>query len=113
MTNPTDPLNEQLFQELDDKVAQNCNGGYEVFTIENQTRYRVGYSIDRRNTRLPSGKQQTWTAYKGGTISFDRDGRNSFSSFKKFNLADGGVYAFRYNKSTRGNPYDINLYKIG
>jgi hypothetical protein len=113
MTTLTTLLDEQLFQEIEDKVAQNCNGGYqEVFTIWNQTNANVGYLLDGKSWKHLPGKGWTWTTYRGGIINFDRDVRPGVISRKKYNLADGEVYAFRYNRSTPGNPYDIELYDI-
>jgi hypothetical protein len=112
MTNSTDALNKQLFQELDDKAAENCNGGLEVFTIRNKAQgVTVGYSIDGRNTRLQPGKQQVWTTRRGGIIVFDRDTRKSVNAWTRYNLAGGKVYFFRRNRRTTGNPYDIGIYR--
>jgi hypothetical protein len=113
MTTLTNPLNEQLFQELDDKVAQNCNGGYrEVFTIWNQTRANITYNLDRRLWRHLPREGWRYTTYRGGIILFDRDVRAGVESYKRYNLANGEVYAFRYDRSTPYNPYDIELYDV-
>jgi hypothetical protein len=114
MTNSTDALNKQLFQELDDKAAENCNGGLKVFTVKNQVKgITVGFRLDGRNVRLRPGKGHVWTTRRRGIITFDRDTRKSVTDWKGNSLADGGVYAFRRNGRTRGNPYDIGIYRIG
>ena len=105
-----------LVEELNEQAAEIISGGYEVFTIKNETKYNVDYSVDDKQTKSQYAKPNTssvWTAYKGGIIEFDIDGRNDYKELKKYNLADGGVYAFRDNKATKGNPYDIDLYRIG
>ncbi|MDJ0800742.1 MAG: hypothetical protein QNJ51_28695 [Calothrix sp. MO_167.B12] len=106
--------NFDLVEELDEKAAEKISGGYEVFTVKNQTKYNVHYYVDGKKTKYPRpGAVSIWTAYKGGIIKFDIDGRTKYKKWRKYNLADGGVYAFRDNKKTKGNPYDIELYRIG
>lgn len=110
MTILTNNLNEQLFQELDNKVAQKYNGGIEVVTIANQTKYNVSYHLDGRHYTQKPKQIYKLIAYKTGIIVFDRDVREGVESYIKYDLADGQMYAFRDNKST-SNPYDIDLYK--
>ncbi|MEO1185122.1 MAG: hypothetical protein AAFX46_10640, partial [Cyanobacteria bacterium J06636_27] len=77
-------------------------------------KFNFSYLVDGKQTKFPKpGASSTWTAYKGGKIKFDTDGRNNYKEWKKYNLSDGGVYAFRDNKGTKGNPYDIDLVRIG
>lgn len=110
----TTSTNQDLFIELNDAKAETVSGGYEVFTIYNETDYNVEYSIDGTLTKFAQpGASSVWTAYSGGIVEFDIDGRSGYKELKKYNLANGGVYAFRDNKSTPGNPYDIELYDIG
>ncbi|MDJ0898025.1 MAG: hypothetical protein QNJ55_04380 [Xenococcus sp. MO_188.B8] len=107
--------NQDLFMELDEKDGEKVSGGYEVFTINNETQYDINYFVDGKLTKpkfAKPGSSSVWTAYDGGIIEFDTDGRNDYKQWKKYDLSDGGVYAFRDNKSTPGNPYDIELYKI-
>ncbi|NEO23982.1 hypothetical protein [Moorena sp. SIO4A5] len=105
--------NPDLFVDLNQKDAETISGGYEVFTIRNKTKYNVHYFVDGKLTKFPKpGSSSVWTAYKGGIIKFDIDGRNNYKLWKKYNLANGGVYEFKDNKSTPGNPYDIDLYRV-
>ncbi|MEH2454943.1 hypothetical protein [Nostoc sp.] len=104
-----------LLEELDEQAGETITGGYEVFTVKNQTKYNVSYLID--GTKAPGyaakpGGSAVWTAYSGGIVKFDTDSRNNYVQNKTYNLANGGVYAFRDNTTTKGNPYDIELYKV-
>ena len=104
-----------LVEELDEHAAETISGGYEVFTINNETNYDIHYYVDGQLTKPEFAKPGTsseWTAYNGGIIEFDTDGRDNYKEWKKYNLADGGLYAFRDNKDTVGNPHDIELYRI-
>lgn len=102
-----------LVEDLDEQAGETITGGYEVFTVKNQTKYNIPYSVDGTRTRYPRpGSSTVWTAYRGGIIEFDTDGRSGYTQFKKYNLANGGVYAFEYNNYTKGNPYDIDLYRV-
>ncbi|MDZ8189851.1 MAG: hypothetical protein RMX96_34080 [Nostoc sp. ChiSLP02] len=105
-----------LLEELDEQAAETLTGGYEVFTVRNKTKYSVVYYVDGTKSpgyaSKPYNGAAVWTAYSGGIIKFDADGRSGYVQTKKYNLANGGVYEFRYNNSTPGNPYDINLYRI-
>lgn len=103
-----------LFVDLDDASAETISGGYEVFTVRNRTKYNIPYTID--GTRAPhyaarSGGGAVWTAYRGGIVSFDKDGRSGYIDQQRYNLANGGLYTFRDNKKTVGNPHDIDLYR--
>ena len=114
LQNQTNLQEFDLVEEINEQAAETISGGYEVFTIKNQTNYNVSYFVDGKKTNYSKpGSSSVWTAYKGGMISFDTDGRSNYKEIKKYNLANGGVYAFRDNKSTKGNPYDIDLYRIG
>lgn len=99
-----------LLEDLDNKAAETISGGYEVFTIENNTRYNVGLTIDGTSFKHGSGKTFVYTAYNGGTIKFDTDGRAGYRRYKSYNLSDGGTYTFQNNGYTVGNPYDFDLY---
>ncbi|MBR8834809.1 MAG: hypothetical protein DSM106950_12415 [Stigonema ocellatum SAG 48.90 = DSM 106950] len=103
--------NQDLFIDLNAENAETFNGGYEVFTIRNNTNANVGYDIDGTLKQQPSGTSVTWTAYNGGIITFDDDVRGN-QQYKSYNLANGQTYEFRPNYNTTGNPYDIDLYKI-
>ena len=106
--------NQDLFVDLNEKSAETISGGAEVFTIKNETKYRIPYSIDGKQTQnADPGQSSVWTAHSGGIIKFDRDSRSGVTDMKSYNLADGKVYAFRDNNKTSGNPYDIELYSIG
>jgi hypothetical protein len=106
-----------LVEELDEQAAETISGGYEVFTVRNKTKYNVSYLIDGTKApgyaARPYSGSAVWTAYSGGTVKFDADGRNGYVQNKKYNLANGGVYEFRYNNYTKGNPFDIDLYRVG
>ncbi|MEH2352603.1 hypothetical protein [Nostoc sp.] len=102
-----------LIEELDEQAAETISGGYEVFEVKNKTGYNIPYTVDGTTTGDPSpGSDRIWTAYSGGIIEFDSDGRSGYELYKKYNLADGGVYEFQDNTTTIGNPYDIELYKV-
>ena len=105
--------NQDLFIDLNNKSAETISGGYEVFTIKNSTKYNVWYKVDGKSWTHKPGEVWIWTAYKGGKIKFDQDGRSGVKSYKKYNLANGGIYEFQDNRTTAGNPYDIELYSVG
>ncbi|MDF5739367.1 MAG: hypothetical protein V7L04_03970 [Nostoc sp.] len=105
-----------LVEELDEQAGETITGGYEVFTVTNTTKYNVSYSVDGTKTKpqfAKPGGSAVWTAYSGGIIKFDTDGRAGYVQDKSYNLANGGKYEFQYNNNTPGNPYDIDLYKVG
>jgi hypothetical protein len=104
--------NQDLFTDLTEQDAEAINGGAEVFTIEQPIGSEGTFYID--DTAFTHRPYETWeyTAYNGGIISFDTDGRTGVESIKKYNLANGGQYSFQYNTST-SDPYDIDLYDIG
>ena len=104
--------NQDLFVDLNDKSAETISGGNEVFTIKNKTNYNVGYEVDGKSWTHEPGKVWIWTANKGGNIKFDQDSRSGVTSYKTYNLADGGIYEFQNNERTKGNPYDIDLYSV-
>lgn len=114
LQNQTNLQEFDLVEEINEQAAETISGGYEVFTIKNQTKYNIPYSVDGGKWwgHKPNHKW-IWTAYKGGTIKFDTDMRKGYVKHKTYNLANGGVYAFRDNKSTKGNPYDVDLHRIG
>ena len=105
--------NQDLFIDLDEKDGEKVSGGYEVFTIKNKTKYDITYTVDGKSWTHKPGKEWVYTAHHGGIIKFDQDGRSGVKSYKKYDLANGGIYEFQDNKSTHGNPYDIELYDIG
>ncbi|MEH1937229.1 MAG: hypothetical protein V7L14_26695 [Nostoc sp.] len=102
-----------LVEELDEQAGETLTGGVEVFTVKNATGYYIPYTVDGTQTNYPNpGDSAIWTAYSGGIIRFDKDGRDGYEDYKTYNLADGKVYEFQDNKSTPGNPYDIDLYSV-
>ncbi|MEH2377243.1 hypothetical protein [Nostoc sp.] len=104
-----------LVEELDEQAGETITGGYEVFTITNRTGYNVSYLIDGTKTPAQYAKPNgsaVWTAYSGGIVKFDADGRAGYVQNKSYNLSNGSKYEFQYNYSTPGNPYDIELYKV-
>lgn len=101
-----------LVEELDEQAAETISGGYEVFTLKNDTRYNITYIVDGKKWLHKPGESWIWTAYSGGKITFDTDGRNDYVQNKSYNLANGGKYEFQDNKKTVGNPYDIELYSV-
>ncbi|MEH2377242.1 hypothetical protein [Nostoc sp.] len=105
-----------LVEELDEQAGETITGGYEVFTVTNKTAYNVSYYIDGRITPAQYAKpgvSAVWTAYSGGIIKFDTDARAGYTKYKSSDLVNGGKYQFQNNNSTPGNPYDIDLYKVG
>ncbi|MEH2447305.1 MAG: hypothetical protein V7K18_16310 [Nostoc sp.] len=103
-----------LLEELDEQAGETITGGYEVFTVTNKTKYNITYLVDGVSSKVQKpGQGLIWTAYKGGIIKFDTDSRDKYVQNKSYNLADGKKYEFQDNKSTPGNPYDINLYSVG
>ncbi len=102
-----------LIEELDEQAAETISGGYEVFEVKNKTGYNIPYTVDGKTTGDPSpGSDRIWTAYSGGIIEFDADGRTGYQLYKKYDLVEGGVYEFQDNIKTDGNPYDIDLYRV-
>jgi hypothetical protein len=104
--------NQHLLVDLNEEDAETISGGYEVFTVKNKTNYNVGYSVDNKSWTHKPNESWIWTAHSGGTIKFDVDGRADVTHYKSYNLANGGIYEFQDNKSTSGNPYDIELYSV-
>jgi hypothetical protein len=107
-----------LIEELDEQAGETITGGAtEVFTVKNKTPYNVSYTIDGITApgyaANPNDGYAVWTAYSGGTIRYDKDSRNDFKDYITYDLSDGGVYEFQDNTGTPGNPYDIQLYKVG
>ncbi|NJM20356.1 MAG: hypothetical protein HC836_21910 [Richelia sp. RM2_1_2] len=102
-----------LVEEIKEQAAEKISGGrYERFSIDNQTNgVHIPYAVDGTRTKYPSGGS-TWTTYRGGTISFDYDFGTRGVQLKKYDLSNGGKYAFQLNKRT-AYPYDIELYRIG
>jgi hypothetical protein len=103
-----------LFTELNDEKAETISGGAEVFTIRNRTNASIRYTVD--DVLVPPfgsrpGGSARWRTSRGGTVSFDKDIRRNVNQNQKYNLANGQVYQFQYNKQTR-NPYDIDLYRV-
>lgn len=101
-----------LVEELDEQAAETVSGGLEKFTIRNETNVRMPYAVDGTQTTRPyGGSVSVWTTSKGGSISFDYDFGRSGVQSRKYNLANGRTYAFRYDTKT---PYsqDIELFDI-
>jgi hypothetical protein len=101
-----------LVEELDEQAAETISGGYEVFTVKNKTQYNITLVLDGKTFLQKPNQEFIYTAYRGGKITFDTDGRNGYQQDKSYNLANGGKYEFQDNKWTRGNPYDIDLYSV-
>jgi hypothetical protein len=99
-------------EELSEQAAETISGGYEVFTIYNKTGYNITHVLDGKAFRLKPNEYDRYTAFSGGIIKFDTDGRSGYKQNKTYNLGDGHVYEYQDNKSTRGNPYDIELYTV-
>jgi hypothetical protein len=109
MTTLTNSLNEQqLFQELDNDVAENYNGGFERFTIANKTCFTIPYFLDGKRYNQRPREIKRWITRGEGIIIFDSDLRPGVISHKIYNLANRGRYAFQDNRLTP-NPYDITL----
>jgi hypothetical protein len=102
-----------LVEELDEQAAEIISGGYEVFTIRNKTGYDITHVLDGKAFLIKPNESWVYTAYNGGIIKLDTDGRNDKKEFQSYNLSDGKIYEFQDNKYTRGNPYDIDLYRVG
>ncbi|MEH2035795.1 hypothetical protein [Nostoc sp.] len=102
-----------LIEEIDEQADETISGDYEVSEVKNKTVYNIPYTVDGKTTGDPApGSDRIWTAYSGGIIEFDADGRDGYELYKKSDLADGGVYEFQDNTTTIGNPYDIELYRV-
>ena len=97
-------------EELTEQAAETISGGAEVFSIYNDTDRDILFILDETPFGLRSGQQGVYTAYDGGSITFDTDGRGDYTQLASNNLSDGSVYVFAPNQST-ANPYDLNLYK--
>ncbi|MEH2152456.1 hypothetical protein [Nostoc sp.] len=104
-----------LVQEIDEQAAEIISGGYDRFTIKNETEGNIYYYVNATRTKREFAKPRTssvWTTASGGKIRFDTDERDDVINWKTYNLEDGKVYAFRENKST-SDPFDIELYAVG
>jgi hypothetical protein len=102
---------QELFTDLTEQDSESINGGAESFTIENDSNYNIGYSVDGTSDKIQSNYYHDWTAYSGGIVLFDKDGRSGYQRSRKYNLSSGRTYAFKPNTST-SNPYDVDLYDI-
>ena len=106
--------NQDLFTNLTREDAEAISGGYEVFTVKNQTKYNIYYYVDGTLATpefAQPGSNVVWTAYEGGIIEFDTDARNDYQQWTKYDLEHGRVYAFQENL-TPGDPWDIDIYDI-
>ena len=101
-----------LGEEIDAQAAEIISGGYEVFTINNNTGYDITQVLDGTAFLIKPGEEFTYTAYSGGIIEFDADGRDDHNLSKSYDLEDGQRYEFQDNTYTTGNPYDIDLYRV-
>lgn len=101
-----------LVEELNEQAAETISGGYEVFTIRNKTKFNITYTLDGKKWLHKPNESWIWTAYKGGKIKFDADGRNNYNQSQSYNLSNGKVYEFQNNNYTPGNPYDLDLYHV-
>jgi hypothetical protein len=101
-----------VVEELSESAAETISGGYEVFTIYNKTNYNITHVIDGKAFNINPNQGFIYTAYSGGIVKFDADSRNNYVQNKSYNLSNGSVYQYQDDKSTPGNPYDINLYKV-
>ncbi len=102
--------NQDLLVDLNETDSETLSGGSERFTVRNETTVRIPYTVDGTKTTRPYG-DSVWTTGRGGIIDFDTDfGREGVQS-RKYNLADGRTYAFRYDTRTSYDK-DIDLYDI-
>ncbi|MBO1052060.1 MAG: hypothetical protein HEQ25_08690 [Dolichospermum sp. DET73] len=101
-----------LVEEIDEQAAEIISGGYEVFSIRNKTNYNITHVLDGTAFLIQPGEEWIYTAYNGGTIDFDVDGRDDQNLSKLYDLEDGQIYEFQDNNYTTGNPYDIDLYRV-
>ncbi|OKH53576.1 hypothetical protein NIES2101_10665 [Calothrix sp. HK-06] len=101
-----------LVKEIDEQAAETISGGYEVFTIKNKTNYNVTHVLDGKSFLIKPNQAYIYTAYSGGIIKFDTDGRDAYKQNKSYNLSNGRIYEFQNNNYTPGNPWDIDLYSV-
>ena len=99
-------------EELSEQAAETISGGQEVFTIYNKTGYNITHVLDGKAFGIKPKEGWVYTTYRGGIIKFDADSRSGYIQNKTYNLSEGRVYEYQDNKSTRGNPYDIELYTV-
>lgn len=83
-----------------------------MFTVKNKTQYDITHVLDGKSFKQKPNESLIFTAYSGGIIKFDSDGRKDYVQNKSYNLSNGRTYEFQNNNSTPGNPYDIELYKV-
>jgi hypothetical protein len=98
--------------EISEQAAETISGGQEVFTIYNKTGYNITHVLDGYAFEIKPNEGWTYTAYSGGIIEFDTDGRSGFTQNKSYNLGEGHIYEYQDNASTPGNPYDIEMYTV-
>jgi hypothetical protein len=103
-----------LVEEINEQAAEIISGGFEVFTIRNNTGYDITYVLDGTACLIKPGEEFTHTTYSdnGGIIEFDADSRDDNVPYKSCDLEDGQIYEFRDNTSTPNNLYDIDLYRV-
>ncbi|BAZ40316.1 hypothetical protein NIES4101_62770 [Calothrix sp. NIES-4101] len=112
MLNNQSVLELGLVEEIDEQAAETISGGYEVFTIKNKTNYDITYILDGKSFLHKPNEEWIWTAYSGGKITFDTDGRNAYKQDQSYNLSNGRTYEFQNNNYTPGNPWDLDLYTV-
>lgn len=102
------PFDPGTWSSARDSVIKAFSPKNEKFHIYNQTGYRITYNVDGRNTRYTNA---SWSTNRGGNISFDSDFGRRGVQLKKYNLRNGGKYAFRLNTNT-AYPYDFDLVRL-
>jgi hypothetical protein len=104
--------NQDLFTDLNEKDAEAINGGFEIFTIQNDvSNYSMAYTLDGSSATLNPNYYVERIAIFGGLIQFDADARSGYQPSQTYNLENGRTYSFQPNYYT-SNPYDFDLYDI-
>lgn len=106
------PADQNLFMDLNEKDSETVSGGHEVFTIKNTTNYTISFILDGTLFTQRPNESFIYTAFAGGNILLDTDGRSWHTQLKSYNLDEGELYEFQDNNSTRGNPWDLDLYRV-
>ena len=98
-------------EELTEHAAETISGGAEQFGIYNNTNQAILFLIDNTPFGLLPGQGNVYTAYNGGILQFNDDGRtNGNNQLLSADLANGDVYVFQPNYAT-ANVSDLNIYK--
>ncbi|OKH15941.1 hypothetical protein FACHB389_35570 [Nostoc calcicola FACHB-389] len=103
----TASANQDLFIGLNQEDGETINGGVEEkFTIKNKTNFDITHLVDGVSWTLKPNESVDWTAWGGGILKFDTDGRNDYVNERSYDLENGKKYEFQKDLLA------INLFEV-